>query len=799
MRQGIGRAVAAALAFVSITPAAAFAQVTATPPAASAAPAAPAAPSASGSDTAALLGEVVVTARKTEEQLRDIPATVSAVSSAQIMDEGPLVGTGDLLRTVPGVRFNNLEAPNLSEISIRGSGTERATGADSAVGLFVNGAYVGSSTLGGRNFMNIDYFDLDRVEVLQGPQGALYGRNSEYGAVNIVLAKPQFDNSGYVDDSYTGGLERNQLDAVANYALSDDVAVRFGAEAIGQTKGLQFNPDQNTFYDTESGWIGRGQIRYRHGPLDVDLLVDAQDMTLPAFANVYNLPPGVISTIPKGFVGNRFTVPSDGLNNTEQKMQRIMLDGSLDLGWGELTSTTMVTASQSLQHYGSSIDLAQEASFQSQGEIGAYPLADTATRSTDRTFYQDLHLDGKALDGHFKWLAGAEFLLQHDDNGVQNTTSPCALKVGAGICGGTPSAPICDLVLKTSSPCPATYPLAFGAISNTPEKFVSKSLYGSASYTLQRFTLDGELRYTNDNKTATQYAYALYTNLPSAAPQAHAFSAGNLSYSATLSYKLPGDWDDLLYAKTGSGYRAGGINGGIANPNAPTPFQPTYGDEITTSYEIGFKGDLGSHLYVTLDGYLSHTDNAIAVINDGCTVLNACGTAPTQFNINGGTVHARGVEAAINGRFRILDGTLEVMVSGANQHADYSSIPSGYSGLPILGSLVAQTPTWTDAATVNYSHPITQTVDGFFNLTYNGQSGGAQDTTTALAPEISLSSFSDVSLRTGAKWHNLELALFIQNLTNDTVQLLKFEQGATVFAARFNEPRTFGVNAVFRW
>lgn len=785
MRYLFQSAAVAALAIVSAAAAPAAAQT-----------AAPAAAPAASSDS---VGEIVVTARKTEEKLRDVPATISAVSAATIQDQGPLVGTGDLLRTVPGVRFNNLEAPNLSEISIRGSGTERATGADSAVGLFVNGAYDGSSTLGGRNFKNLDYFDLDRVEVLEGPQGALYGRNSEYGVVNIVLAKPQFNTSGYVSDSYTGGLDRNQLDAVANYAVNDDIAVRVGAESIGQTKGFEYNPDQNKYYDAESGWIGRGQIRYKHGPLDVNLLVDAQDLQLPAFANIYDLPAGVISTLPKGYVGNRFTVPSDGLNDTEQKVQRAMLDGALDLGWGELTSTTMVTSSQSLQHYGSPIDLAQETVFQSEGEIGAYPFADVYTRSTDRTFYQDLHLDGKALDGNLKWLAGGEFLLQHDDNVVQSTTSPCALKLGAGICTGTPTAPNCDLLLKTSTACPSPFPLAFGAISNTPERFESKAVYGSVSYTLQSFTVDGELRYTGDDKSASQYTYALYTNVATSTPQSHKFDAGNVSYTLTLSYKLPGVWDDLLYVKTGSGYRAGGINGGIANPNAPTPFQPIYNDEQTTSYEAGFKGDIWDHVYVTIDGYMSRTGDAIAAINDGCTVLNACGTAATQFNINGGTVHAHGVEATISGSFRVLDGKLDVTLTGANEHATYVNVPTGNAGMPVLGSSVAQTPVWTSAVTINYQHPITDTVDGFINASYNGQSGGVQDTVSTLAPKIGLSSISNLSLRVGARWQKVEAAIFAQNLTNDAVQLLKFEQGSTIYAARYNEPRTVGVNAIFRW
>ena len=743
-------------------------------------------------------GEVVVTARKTAEKLRDVPGTIQAVSASVLNQTGPVSGTGDLIRSVPGVRFNNLDAPNLSEISIRGSGTERATGADSAVGLFVNGAYAGSSTLGGRNFKNVDFFDIDRIEVLEGPQGALYGRNSEYGTVNVVLAKPTFSNTGYISDSYTGRIDRNELSAVENYAINDDWAIRIGGESIGQTKGFYFNPDQNKYYDNEDGWIARGQIRYRHGPLDVTLLADAQDLNLPVFANIYDVAPNVLATLPKGYVGNRFNIPSDGLNDTEQKTQRVMVNGTLDLGGAILTNTTMATSSESLQHYGNPFDLAQEASFQSQGESGAYPFAQVYTRSPDRTFYQDLHLDGKALGGSLKWLAGAEFLLQHDANNLQSTTSPCTLTATSSICTGTPTAPICDKLIPTALACPAKVPLPYGTINNVPERYQSEAVYGSLNYTIQRFSVDGELRYTYDDKSATQYLYRLYTNAPVGVPNDYAFSAGKLSYGLTLSYKLPGIWDNMVYAKTGSGYRAGGVNSGIANPAAPTPFQPVYNDENTTSYEVGFKGNVWSNVYVTVDAYDSRTGNAIASINDGCTVLNACGTAATLFNINGGTVHAHGFEATVNTHFQVFDGRLDLTVTGANQHAHYVDVAKG-TGLPILGTSVAQTPTWTDSVSLNYQRQIVGNVDGFFNLTYNSQTGGVQDTVTSTAPEIGLSSYSNLSIRTGIKWNRVEAAIFAQNLANDSIQLLKFQQTGITYATRYNQPRTFGVNLIYRW
>ena len=383
------------------------------------------APSA-GETTA--VDEVLVTATRREESVRDIPATITAVTAGQLEATGPINGSGDLLRTVPGVRFNDLQSNNLSEVSIRGSGTQRATGADSGVGLFVNGAYVGSSTLGGRNFRHVDHFDLERVEVLQGPQGALYGRNSEYGVVNIVLAKPKFENSGYVSGTYTDNLSQTKLIGVVNQQISDDVAIRIGAQSVGQTKGYYYDPNNDRYYDHTDGWIGRGQVRVRKGPLDVTFLVDAQDLNLPTFLNVYDVAPGVNAAVPLGFTQDRFVVPHEGKDGVHQKVQRAMILADYDLGFATLTSTSMATHWISRQHYAAAIDLATQAELNRLGQTGLYPFGQTSTVAKDRTFYQDLHLAGTALEGQLQWLAGADYLIQHDLNGTDSATTPCPLR-----------------------------------------------------------------------------------------------------------------------------------------------------------------------------------------------------------------------------------------------------------------------------------------------------------------------------------------------------------------------------------
>src|SRR5690606_28184172 len=319
------------------------------------------------------LGDVVVTARRREEAVRDVPSTITALGAEQLEQKSPIEGVGDLLQTVPGVRFNSLQSENLAEISVRGSGTQRATSADSGVGLFVNGAYAGSSTLGGRNFKRLDYFDIARVEGLEGPQGALYGRNSEFGTVNIVLAEPTFRNAGRLSATYTDDLGQLRVEGVVNQKINDKVAVRVGAQVTGQGDGIYYNPKRDVYYDHTDGYIVRGQLRYNDGPWDVKFLVDAQDMNLPTFANQWVVPPGKLANLPLGYTGPRYDIPQDTTNSLNQNVQRAMLIAKYDLGWGEITSTTMAQRYRSRQNFSAAVDLATQAMFQSQGQAGLYP------------------------------------------------------------------------------------------------------------------------------------------------------------------------------------------------------------------------------------------------------------------------------------------------------------------------------------------------------------------------------------------------------------------------------------------
>ena len=116
--------------------------------------------------------EVIISARKTEEKLKDVPIAATVLDAAAIQDQGGVRTMQDLLANAPAVHFLDTTSPTNSEVTIRGSGTSRGTNAEAAVGLYRNGAYVGGGTVGGRSFSRLDLFDVERAEVLRGTQGA---------------------------------------------------------------------------------------------------------------------------------------------------------------------------------------------------------------------------------------------------------------------------------------------------------------------------------------------------------------------------------------------------------------------------------------------------------------------------------------------------------------------------------------------------------------------------------------------------------------------------------------------------
>jgi iron complex outermembrane receptor protein len=179
-------------------------------------------------------------------------------------------------------------------------------------------------------------------------------------------------------------------------------------------------------------------------------------------------------------------------------------------------------------------------------------------------------------------------------------------------------------------------------------------------------------------------------------------------------------------------------------------------------------------------------------------VTNACLQAATNFNINGGTMQVKGVEASLDALYQVADGRLAIGLNGAHQDATWDEV-AAVAGAPLLGSIVAQSPEWTYSANVNFRHPMGAGLSGFVNVAWNGQQGGGQDTVTLATPFIPLDDVSNVDFRTGVDFRQIEVALFVKNVTNQIIPVLKLQQVDIPLANRYSRPRTFGVTATYRW
>jgi iron complex outermembrane receptor protein len=698
-------------------------------------------------------GAIVVTARRREERLADVPTAASVIDATSLADRGGATGGGELLADQPSVRFNNLNSSITSEISIRASSTARATNGDPSVGLYRNGAYIAGGPVGGRNFTRLDFLDIGRVEVLRGTQGALYGRNAVGGAINIISAEPEFDLSGWASARY--GFENNsfQTQGAINVPLADGLAIRLSGDLVEQDKGFFYNPDNDVYFDQQKGHGLRGQIRLKRGPVDAIITAETQRLTTPTIHYQIFIPAGTPG-FPGGYVQDRFRYPWNTAPRASQDVDGLQALVRVDLGGADLTSTTSFrkrTSEYDLDN--DAISPAELARARAAGQIGALTPLDASAASfvvdTTDNFSQDIHIAG--VSDRLTWLVGGEFLLLDSDFSVATTRTP---------------------TLANPSP---------GNIAPARLHFESYAAYGSLGFDItDSLNLTGELRYTRDSRSISARLFDLGTGLPTGGPSRiidDSIDADNLSYNATLSYRLSANV--LAYGKVGSSYRAGGFNTRLSDPRAPSPVQVLFGNENSTSYEVGIKGSPIRRGYFAIAGYYTQLEDLIAQVDDGCALTNAaCPVAAVAYLTNAGDAKSWGIEAEYSQGFDLGEGNGRLALSGSRQEGKVQS--GRYDGLDL-----AQVPDWLASANLNLRYPVTTGVSLTSNVLVSGQWGGKQELT---ATSVDLDDYVLVNLRVGVDFGKISVSAFANNLFD---KLYFVAQAPTI--NRYSQPRVIGV------
>jgi len=351
------------------------------------------------------LDEVTVTAQRREQSLQDVPISISAFSAEQMITRN-IVDTYDLVRNVPNLTGNaNVGVGTSTSLYIRGIGNAESIATfDVPVGTYVDEVYISR-----QNQNNFGMFDVERIEVLRGPQGTLFGRNTTGGAINIVMRKPGTEQRGYVEAG-VGRFGLKQFRASVDMPLSDRFLTKISAYKV-EDNGFATQLSTGIDYNDRDATGARVDLRFLPSDsVTADLVVEYIDDRNTNFLNVVGADDRRIinNRMVQGALVGTFTGPKAALRpGNEASTTAVTLNVKWDIS--DALSLTSITGQRDTRH---------EFLVDSGGELprltttrGFTPLANIGDHEQ---WSQEFKLNGTALSDTLTWVAGA-FWLSEDN------------------------------------------------------------------------------------------------------------------------------------------------------------------------------------------------------------------------------------------------------------------------------------------------------------------------------------------------------------------------------------------------
>ncbi|RZF66099.1 TonB-dependent receptor [Sphingomonas populi] len=594
--------------------------------------------------------DIIVTAQNRAESVQNVPIAISVISGDTLKSQGVTDFTS-VAKVSPALQVTS-DTTN-TRVSVRGIGTLSNNEAqDQSVAVNVDGEYINRPTI-----LNAAIFDLERVEVLRGPQGTLYGRNSTAGAVNFITRKPgdAFRVNGSVSyGNYNAVIAEGGVDV----PLGDVGAFRVSG-TYSYHDGYIYSPNTPIslpqFQSNDGGhrsgndntWGVRGSLRLEPlAGLEINASVEHDEMHIIPAVQAYQDLNAAGGCSASGFVEVGPITPGVQCvpqnTNFLSKINRGNYDMPLT-GVGKFDQESTAFRGRVAYNFGPAT-LTYTGGYRETSNTGFNSLAPAYAFSnygaSVKTQSHELRLNGE--EGRFKWQFGGFYFkeLQNTNGGLY---SPFI-----GPPGNTKGSYI-------------TYPVH-------PTNSQNYSAFGQAEYGFtDQLTAVGGVRYTKDTRSATFFNYGFVfnsgyvelTGTPSVAVPLH-YSGDKITWLGGLNYKP--NADTLIYGKVSTGYKGGGFDGSGA----------TFRPESNTAYEGGLKLNYGpsSHNTFNLAGfYYDYKD----LQND--VLLNNVTGAQT-FNAGNATVW--GVEAESTIRLSPRD---TFTASFNYLHARYDTFIASYSVL----------------------------------------------------------------------------------------------------------------------
>jgi len=739
----------------------------------------------SGAAAATQLEEVLVTAEKKSASIQDVPMSVAAISGDDV-GMGKVTEMNDVAMQTPGMSFTQF---NLGEprVYIRGIGNSSDSAAsDSAVGIFIDEIYIGRA--GGSGF---DLFDLERIEILKGPQGTLYGKNTNGGAINFITSRPDYDpmtklsvtagNKGlfHAQALVTGGL----TDAIAgkisvaskqrdgfqkNVIRPSDVTVDTNlsnSPIIGNSKGASGQGDE--LGDIESINL-RGQLLFDLSDTTLLLLSAdySKDETNGSCSHLMDLSAGVMGTgalwqagvdsLSAGYRSNIRSCASQFDTSQEREIQGFSARVEHGLEWADLLSITAWRA----------IDVFHV------DDLTGLPLTDiTVANSVPENvingaeesasqFSQEFRLSGSLEN--VDWIAGVFYMQEDVERDEQFYT-----RYNAALSGGLGLAPEGNVLFLQD---------------NTT---TSIATYAQADWHIDNWTLTYGVRWSQDEKEISQDAKDLLgtgapTGVPLILPEFPTAVKGKedweeITHKASVNYRF-GE-DAMVYLTYSEGFKSGAFP---SQTNLPENATKTVDPEFVENIEVGLKSTwFDNRLQFNIAYYDIDYDNlqVFELTPTLLLVLNSAQAESTGFETSVALAASDRLVISANynhGKARYED----FVTSGGN---DYS------------GNQLQWSPDRSGSIDADYTIPLEGGSIVEFNVSYSWK----DDYYTAASNAAVTKQKSLSNLGVSAGWtsadQSLSVRLWGKNLgdKDQTTNVVVDPTGVT--SNKFADPTTFGV------
>lgn len=477
--------------------------------------------------------DIVVTAQKRSENLQDVPISISAVTSDTLQSAG-VKGTEDLQIAVPGIQVSRQNTS--TQFYIRGIGTTgAAAGQEAATAVFVDGVYMPSmtgSTLGLNN--------IERVEVLKGPQGTLYGRNATAGAVNVITRTPSTDTHANAEFGY-GNYDTVDASTYITTGLADNVAIDFAGRYANQGNGFGRNVTTGGDANKRREYALRTKLYGDFGALKLTAAADYSKETGDTGVTYRPTETGVLLSGQKGYSYGFYDIQADATPVTRVVNKGI--SGRVEYDAGPITITS-ITAYRDVSQF-TVVDF----------DASELPLAKVLQTEGNGQFTEELQFASSNKNG-FDWIVGLFYLDSYAKY------APFALE-------GAFAAPFVrqNVLARQDTKSYAAYAQA------TLDVWQDARITVGARYTIDKRELTASV-------TANSPAGTEVSLVPEFSKQE---TFKKPQWRIALDQRL--NSDVLLYASYSRGFKSGVYN-------LTDPFNPVVRPETLDAFEVGVKSDL---------------------------------------------------------------------------------------------------------------------------------------------------------------------------------------------------------------